>query len=275
MRLHAVGLLLGLTLAPGFALAQEHPQSAPAADPQALPAPWDTDDPDELLRLFNSAIVRNAPGQIPLVSAVLLRGVPPAVAAAGLEVIQRSGRAEGAPAVLRFLSHRRPTLRRYAVAAAWALRTPALLRALEASLGDPNSTVREHAARALGTVGDDHAIRALWQAFEHDVDRTLTPEGSELAHISAVGIARRGTAEDITRLLTFLQRASFSAMGDALQTALARPDLQDPVKLAIVTTVGNLATPEAHTFLTDYIRVAPRNSPLARQALVAASHIGG
>lgn len=272
MRLHAVGLLLGLTLFSPAAFAQEHP---PAADPGALPAPWDTDDSDELVRLFNGAIVRNAPGQIPLVNAVLLRGVTPAVAAVGLEVIQRSGRAEGAPAVMRFLTHRRPTLRRYAVAAAWALHTPALLRAIENSLADPVPAVREHAARALGATGDAHAILALWLAFEHDVDRTLTPAGSELAHLAAVGIARRGTAEDITRLLTFLQRASFSAMGDALQTALGRADLADPVKLSILTAVGNLATPDAHTFLTDYIRVAPRNSALSRQAMVAASHIGG
>lgn len=272
MRLFAIGLALGVALGASTAFAQEHPPTPSTTEPTGLPAPWDTDDPAELMRLFDRAVVRNQPGQIPMVSTVLLRGVPPNVAASGLEAIQRSGRAEGSEAVLRFLSHRRPTLRRYAVAAAWAIHTPAMVRAIESSLGDPSAAVREHAARALGEIGDAHSVTALWQALEHDVDRTLRPEGSELAHRAAVSIARRGTPEDITRLLTFMQRASFTAMSEALQAALARTDVPDPIKVNVINAVGNLATPDARTFLTDFARTAPR-SPLGRQATETASHI--
>jgi hypothetical protein len=196
------------------------------------------------------------------IARLLLVGCPPRAAAAGLDALGVLGRPEGAVAVLRFLEHRRATLRRHAVAAAQAIHTPELVAALAARLGDSDERVRTEAAAALADVGGAREVPHAFAAFERDVDAMNGARGSPLAHELAKLIARAGTAEHITRLLGFLRRAPLETMSDALSIAVRRADIADSLKVRIVNDVGNLATSGVREFLTS-IANAPRECGMA------------
>jgi HEAT repeat protein len=267
-----------LAFAPASAAQRRSPRGrAPAPAPAATPETPDleppsvaTPDGDTLIEAIQAAAVAGTADGARSISLLILRGVPPRVAAEGLDALGVLARPEGASAVLRFLEHRRVSLRRHAVAAAQAIRTPALVRALAGKLSDSDEDVRVEAAVALAEVGNASVAPALFAAFERDLENS----GGRLAHEAALAIGRVGSAEDITRLLASLRRAPFRTMSEALRPALARRDLPDAVKLRVVTAVGDLATREAREFLNAVINDARgRETPVVRAARTAAERI--
>lgn len=258
LRAAVVAATLGTSLSLG---AQPRPRPparpAPAAAPAqpatglshaAVPAGWNLDDRDALLQRITQATSdpRNGARNI---AVVLLHGVEPSVAAAGLDALAVLGRPEGAEAVMRFLDHRRPSLRRRALVAASRIPGGQALRAIEQRLGDPDASVRVEAARTLADVADATAVSALWLALEHDLGRSLEPSGSRFFDACARAIAARGGADDITRLTGLLRRAPFGAVSDALRAAVARNDLPNPLKLSVVRAIADLSTPQAREVL--------------------------
>jgi len=224
----------------------------PTLDLDSAPddAPTGGADADELVQAIQAAAVAGTTEGALSIARLLMVGSPPRAAAAGLDALGVLGRPEGAIAVLRFLDHRRATLRRHAVAAAQAIHTPELVAALAARLGDSDERVRTEAATALADVGGAREVAQAFAAFERDVDAMNGARGSALAHELAKLIARAGTVEHVTRLLGFLRRAPLETMSDALTIAVRRADLPDPLKIRIVNDVGNLATPGVRAFLT-------------------------
>jgi HEAT repeat protein len=251
----AVILVAALTAASGVSMAQ----SAPAPDPDEAPqdAPSLGADTDTLVQAIQAAAVVGTAEGARSISRLLVQGVPPRAAAAGLDALGVLGRPEGAPAVLRFLEHRRGTLRRHAVAAAQAIHTPELVNALAGKLSDSDERVRIESATALAEVGGAREVVIAFAAFERDVDAPHGAQGSPVAHELAKLIARAGTAEHVTRLLGFLRRASFTTMSDALAIAVRRRDIPEQLKVRVVNEVGNLATAGVRQFLTA-IADAPR-----------------
>ncbi len=228
-------------------------QAAPPmeVDPFAIPdAPegWNLNAREDLLERIRAAAVTSPPTAARDIAGALLAGVDPGVAAMGLDTLATLGRAEGAAAVLRFLRHRRAGLRRHAVVAAGAIHTPAMLRALDERLGDPDPAVRAEAGNALGSVADDTSVAALWHALEADLHNTMQVR-SDFAHGCAVSLARRGREDDVSRLLGLLRRAHFSTLSEAMGIALGRGDLPDAVKLRVVHALADLATAEARALL--------------------------
>ncbi len=296
MRVVMLVLAAGVALAPAVVTAQPSRRPAVHAHSPAPPggatstgAPegsippidpvnhWDTTDSDELIAHIQRAALGPPGPAARAIAGTLLSGVTPRVAATGLDALGALGRVEGTEAVLRFLDHRRASLRRHAVAAAAGIHSRPLVRALEARLGDGDADVRAEAAAALGDhdVGDHASLAPLWSAFDRDLNAALRPDGSQLAHNACVSIAKIGTVEDIDRLLGYLRRAPFGTMSDAFRAALERQDIPEATKLRIVQSVGDLATIEARAFLLTYAN--PRGhapAPLAEAARTAAAHIG-
>jgi len=220
--------------------------------PEGPPADWDFSDRAAVLERIRNAGLGNAAVGARTVGQALMTGLDPEAAALALDTLATLARPEGAAAVLRFLEHRRPALRRHAIIAAQALHTRPMARALEARLGDPDGTVRAEAAMALAEIGDAQSTAPLWAAFERDLTATLHPQ-SGLAHGCAVALGRRGSADDVTRLVGFLRRAPFGAMADGLRAALGRRDLDDAVKLRIVRAMADLSTGEVQAFLNQAV----------------------
>lgn len=244
--------------------------TTPDREPPDVPAV----DADTLVQGIQAAAATSSVEGARSVSQLILRGVPPRAAAAGLDALAVMGRAEGSPAVERFLEHRRPLLRRHAIAAAQGIHTPALVRALTGKLSDSDEDVRVEAATALAEVGNHDAIEALLLAFERDLEATTGPEGGRLTREAARAIARIGTSDDLTRLFAFLRRAPFHAMADSMRTVLDRRDLPEPFKLRVISTLADLATREVREFLNSVVTNAHgQETPLVRAARTAASRI--
>ncbi len=219
-----------------------------ASLPEGPPPGWDFTDRGAVLeRIRNAGLGSAAQGSRDLAMA-LMTGLDPEAAALALDTLATLGRPEGGAAVLRFLEHRRPSLRRHAIVAAQSLASRPMARALEARLSDPDGTVRAEAAMALAEIGDARNVPGLWAAFERDLTATLHPQ-SGLAHGCAVALGRRGSPADIERLVGYLRRAPFGAMADGLRSALTRADLDNAVKLRIVRAMADLSTGEVQAFL--------------------------
>ncbi|MDP3279246.1 MAG: HEAT repeat domain-containing protein [Deltaproteobacteria bacterium] len=260
--------LLAVVLSAPLATAQ---QRAPSDTAQAIGA-----DTDTLIAAIQAAAVSGAPEGAESISRLLSNGVPPRAAAAGLDALGVLGLPQGSPAVLRFLEHRRASLRRHAVAAAQSIHSPDLVRALAGKLSDTDEHVRLDAATALATVATSAEIPACMLAFEHDVNGPHGASGSPFAHELAKAIGRVGSPAQVQALLAYLRRAPFATMSDALSMAVRRRDLPEELKLRIVTAVGDLATPSVRPFL-QAIASSPREcgAAVSRAASSAADRIAG
>jgi HEAT repeat protein len=208
------------------------------------------------------------------ISQTLLTGPSPTVVVAGLDALAVLGRPEGAPAVLRYMRHRRASIRRHAVAAARAIHSPELLRALIAAIGDPAPDVRTDVVTALSEIGGHGSVALLFTALQRDLDDATRPEGGPLTMPSAVGIGRFGAPDDVRRLLGMLGRAPFGAITAAMRVALRREDLPEPVRLEVVTSIGRLATHDARTFLDGFLADAHgHDDAVVREARAASERI--
>ena len=232
-------------------------------------------DDAALVRAIQSAAVGgDAPGT-QRVNQILMRGPSPSVLAAGLDALAALGRPEGTPSVLRYLRHRRAAIRRHAIAAARAIHTPELVRALTALLGDPVEAVRVDVVSALSDVGTHTAVTALFTAFERDLNDSTRPEGGSITQSSALAIARFGTPDDIHRLLGYVGRAPFSVITTAMRAVLRRDDLVEAAKVQVVTTIGRLATHDARVFLETAVSDAgDEETPVTREARSWIGRIG-
>lgn len=180
---------------------------------------------------------------------MLLLGVEPAVAQAGLEALASLGRPEGAPAVRRYLVHRRALLRRHAVIAARGIGGSALVREVEARLGDADPAVRVEAARALGVIGDADAMNTLWRATERDLSLGMQRGADSLAAAAISVLGARAPASLVERTLGLLGRVPVPILDPGLRAALLRADLAPPLKMQIVREVARLSTQDARTLL--------------------------
>ncbi len=236
-----------------------HDHDAPHA---VVPSTWDMNDADDVLQRMQQVATGDPVTAARAISAALLHGVEPRVAAFGLHALAALGRQEGTQAVTHFLEHRRPTLRRHAIAAAMAIGGTNLARAVEARVSDPDPDVRGDAAMALGEMRDRAAMSTLWAALDRDLGASLEAQGSALIRGCAHGIARLGNDAEVDRLVGYLRRAPLRALTEAFEIALGRSDLPDPVKTRIVSAVGGLATPDAREFLLRVSQPRP-NAPRA------------
>lgn len=245
-----VAALVALAPTASAQQATTHEHDAPNA---VVPAWWDVNDSDALLARMQQASTGDPTAAARNISAALLHGVEPQVASFGLHALAALARPEGALAVQRFLAHRRPGLRRHAVAAAVAIGGTELARAVEARVGDPDPDVRGDAAMAVGDMGDRAGLGTLWTALDRELGTSLRPEGTPLIRGCAHSLARLGSADDVERLLGYLRRAPLRSLTEAFEIALGRDNIPESVKQRVVNTVGSLATGEARDFL---VRVA-------------------
>lgn len=242
----------------------------PPAGPDEIPAGWDLTDRDAILSRINAAARANTPGASEEIARVLVLGVEPSVAQAGLEALASLGRREGTPAVLRYIVHRRALLRRHAVIAARALGGPEIIRAVEARLSDPDADVRLEAARALATLGDAAGLQTLWRAVERDLALGMRRGGDSLTAVGLATLGARGTAADLERMTGLGGRVPLPILGPGIRAALHRADIAEDAKLRAIRAIAALSTQDARSLLestADAYRGRPAAWPaLARSA---------
>lgn len=197
------------------------------------------------------------------IAARIRAGLPPALLDTAIDALTVLARPEAGPILYELLTHRRPSVRVKAVQAILAARPSGAENALIAALQDLDPATRGAAALGLGQLRSRRATDALFLAFERNV-----PE-------AATALAQVVAANQVSRLLDFLGRASFDTMKPAISELLARSDVPERTKLDVLSRLGDLATGDVKAYLLEYIATIPPNdrSAVRRTAQEIANRI--
>lgn len=196
------------------------------------------------------------------------RGLPPELLDAALDTLAVLARPEAGPILFELSTHRRPEVRLKAIQAIAASKPRGADRALVTALSDLDPEVRSAAALGLGAVEARGSIDRLF----HALDRGVTDASTSIGQLAG--------PSDIDRLLGYLGRIPFDALTPALNELLARRDVPSPKKLEVIARLQELATPEAKTFLEDFVASLPeprrgRPDPVRQAAEDAILRIAG
>ncbi len=204
-----------------------------------------TGDPDQIrMGIEALGLLGNARAVAPL-EARIRRGLPPELLDVALDTLTVLARPESGPILFELSTHRRPEVRIKAVQAIVAARPRGAEPALVAALSDLDPRVRAAAAVGLGQIGARGSIEPLFHALDRGVLESST------------SIGQLADAAQVERLLEYLGRLPFDAITPALNEVLARRDATERTKLDIIARLQELATPEAKTFLEDFVASLP------------------
>lgn len=228
----------------------QHPASAKSAAPaRSVPLPRDTikrlkgSDPAQLKAALDDVRMAAKDGgpAVPAIADALRTGLSPALTQAAIETLSDTEN-EGASEVLSWYSHHRNVvLRRAAVQALARTRGAVAIKALRASLSDPDAAVRGSAATALGGMSAKDAVDDLFVALDHKVAE------------AAASIGELCAAQECDRLASKLGSVPFDVVTSGLDQVLFRggKDVTDDLKVKIVGRVRELGTGEANRFLRE------------------------
>ncbi|UJR79023.1 Hypothetical protein I5071_10560 [Sandaracinus amylolyticus] len=211
-------------------------------------------DHDEVQTAIQSIGLLGSPRGVEPLAARIRDGLAPDLLESAIDTLTVLGRAEAGPVLFELVTHRRPEVRLRAVQAIAATRPRGADRALVSALSDSSAEVRSAAATALGDLGAASAAESLFLALDRGV-----PEAGP-----ALGKVVR--AEHVGRVLEYLGRLPFSQMQGVLDEMLRRRDLPSRSRLDVVARLGELATPEVRTFLSEWASAQPANDPVRRAA---------
>lgn len=228
------------------AVAQGKPKPA---TPKAIPLPADA---VKRLKSGDAAQVKTALDDVrtsgkagaPAVAAIvdlLRQGISPESTKAAIETLG-DVESEAASEVLAWYSrHRDAAIRRATAVALAKTRGAAAVKALRASLSDPDAAVRGLAATSLGGMNAKEAVGDLFVALDHRV------------HEAAASIGQLCAGGECERLAGKLGSVPLVVVTGGLDQVLFRPsgDVSDDIKLKIVGSVRELGTGEANRFLRD------------------------
>jgi hypothetical protein len=249
--LPAAGALLSLSiLLLSEPSAHGAPPAATGADaPQIVPLPADalkrlkSGDPAQVRSALDDVRMSGKGGAsaVPAVADLLQQGLAPALTQAAIDAISDTESEAGSTAVAWYTRDRNATVRRSAVQALAHTRGPAAVKALRASLSDPDPGVRGLSATGLGSMKAKEAVGDLFVALEHKVAE------------AAASIGQLCAGNECDRLAGKLGSVPFDVVTGGLDQMLFRPasDVSDDMKVKVVGRVRELGTAEANRFLRD------------------------
>jgi HEAT repeat protein len=204
-----------------------------------------SNDADEIrMGIENLGLSGRASAVAPL-SARIERGLPRPLLEAAVETLGVLAKPAAGPILFRLTDHRVPSVRVAALRAIVACRPRGADAALIEALGDLDPRVRGAAAIGLGELGARGSLDALFHAFDRGVIESVTSIG-QLADAAATD-----------RLLGYLERVPLDSINPGLNEIFARSDVSNAIKLRVVGRLGELATPEVRTYLSDLYAALP------------------
>jgi len=205
----------------------------------------DSHDPDEIRMGIENLGLSGRATAIPPLTARIERGLPRPLLEAAVETLGVLANPAAGPILFRLADHRVPSVRLAALQAIVSCRPRGADAALIAALGDLDPRVRGAAAIGLGELGASGSLDALFHAFDRGVIESVTSIG-QLADAAATD-----------RLLGYLERVPLDSINPGLNEIFARADVSNAIKLRIVGRLGELATPEVRTYLSDLSAALP------------------
>jgi hypothetical protein len=218
---------------------------------------------DEALALQALASIETSgdPTAAPLVEAVLARGASPALLIRAIRTLGALRQASSGAALAPYTQHRQADLRRAALRALIATRSPIAPEVLRRALRGSDPAMRAIAAQGLGELEVHAAVPELFTVLSRDV--------SEAAQ--ALGALCR--AEECERFAGLLGKLRFDVMQSGMVPLLLRPELEvsDEIKLRVVERLRRLATqPALNLIQTALARFPAEGSAKVRDGMTRA-----
>jgi hypothetical protein len=263
-----VSLLVGLAPLPASG---EKPAKAPAASPKldlarlkrALDAGNEAEKLAALAELAQAPKASAAPAAA-LVDDLLARGASVPVLEKALEAEAALAQAPSSAAVVPYVRHRNPALRRAAARTLAATGGPVAVTALRGLLRGSDPALRRQAASALATLRATEAVPDLFAVLGKDV-----PEAA-----GAVGALCR--PNDCQKLVELLGKLPFDVMQTGLEPMILRPESEIPeaFKLDLLERLRKLQTQEVSTFLRVVLARFPKDGNVRVRAGLEAAASG-
>jgi HEAT repeat protein len=261
-------LIIGAALALSTAVSAA-PKSAPSKATPAAPAKSKLDLPalqralesgDEAQTVAALETIADSrdPAGAALVEALLARGASVKVLSRAIETLGVMALPSSGAALVPYTRHRTPELRRAALRALIATRSPLAGEVLRRALHGSDASQRAIAARGLGELDVRAAVPELFNVLPKDV-----PEAARSLGQLCVGA-------ECERFMGLLGKLRFEVMESGMVPLLLRPpaDVPDELKLKLIERLRRLATQPANQLLQAALSQFPADgSPKVKQGL--------
>ncbi len=267
-----IGAALALATVPAASWAA--PPKAGAAKPQkpaAAPAPKSKLDVPALQKALESGDEAQVMGALDtiaksggdpvgatLVEVLLSRGASVAVLSKAIETLGILAQPGSGAALAPYAQHRTPELRRAALRALIATKSPLAGDVLRKALHGSDASVRAIAARGLGTLNVRAAVPELFSVLPKDV-----AEAAESLGMLCV-------AAECEKFMGLLGKLRFEVMESGMVPLLLRPqaDVSDDIKLKLIERLRRMATKPANDLIQSALtKFPPDGSPKVKQGL--------
>lgn len=239
-------------------------KAAPAAAPKSkldlpsLQKALDSGDEAKALEALDTIAGAGDPAAAPLVEGLLARGASVAVLSKAIDALGILAQPSSGGALAPYARHRTPELRRAALRALIATRSPVAGEVLRRALHGSDPAQRSIAARGLGELGVRSAVPELFSVLPKGV-----AEAAQSLGLLCVGA-------ECERFIGLLGKLPFEVMESGMVPLLLRPqaDVPDELKLKLIERLRRMATQSANQLLqTALAKFPPDGSPKVKHGL--------
>lgn len=251
-----------------FPLSAQKPAPAPATSPKLdfprLKNALETgDEPTKIAALGELAQAPKgaAPQAAGLVGELLARGASVAVLEKALEAERKLAQPSSSPAIVPYVRHRNPAVRRAAALALASTGGPPAVAALRAALRGNDAALRRVAASGLAGLAATEAVEDLFAVLGKNV-----PE-------AAGAIGQLCKPSECQKLVDSLGKLPFDVMESGLEPMLLRPESEIPeaFKLELLERLRKLQTKEVSVFLRTVLARFPKDGNVRVRAGIEAA----
>jgi HEAT repeat protein len=227
-------------------------------DLAALQSALESGDQAQVLAALETIAKSGDPTGAPLVEALLLRGANVTTLSRAIETLGILAQPSSGAALAPYAQHRTPELRRAALRALIATRSPLAGDVLRRALHGNDASQRAIAARGLGELDVRAAVPELFSVLPKDVAE------------AAQSLGKLCVGAECERFIGLLGKLRFEVMESGIVPLLLRPqaDVADDLKLKLIERLRRMATQPANQLLQTALAKFPADgSPKVKQGL--------
>jgi len=243
------------TLAAPAKAAKAAPAAAPKSklDLTSLKKTLEAGDESETLKALDIIAKSGDPAGATLVELLLSRGASVTVLSRAIDTLGIMAQPSSGAALAPYAQHRTPELRRAALRALIATKSPLAGDVLRHALHGSDPSQRAIAARGLGELGVRAAVPELFSVLPKDVAE------------AAQSLGQLCVGDECEKFLNLLGRLRFEVMESGLVPILLRPqaDVPDELKLKLIERLRRMATQPANALLQAALAKFPADGSAA------------
>ena len=260
-----IGAALLLTALPSAAKPPAPKPEKPAAaapkpklDLPAVQKALESGDEAKTLAALDTIMKSGDPAGATLIELLLQRGASVTVLSRAIETLGIMAQPSSGAALAPYANHRTPELRRAALRALIATKSPLAGDVLRRALHGNDASQRAIAARGLGQLNVRAAVPELFSVLPKDVAE------------AAQSLGELCVGAECEKFMGLLGRLRFEVMESGIVPILLRPqaDVPDELKLKLIERLRRMATQPANQLIqTALAKFPPDGSPKVKQGL--------